>query len=228
MTIRVAVLDDNERFRARLVGRLRFFPDVALAFEAASAAEFLTRLRATPNAVDVALLDIELPESSGVAVAADVSRDHPDVGILMFTVFEAEETVLAAIQAGASGYLLKESPIGAIVQAIREVHQGGVPLSRPIARRLLGMLGATSAGAASVPPAASDGSDGLSPREVELLERVVLGETEAEIAVRLAISPHTVRTHIKNIYRKLRVRSRAAAVRLAYERRLVPRAPTGR
>jgi DNA-binding NarL/FixJ family response regulator len=204
---------------------LRFFPDVALAFEAASATEFLTRLRATSDAVDVALLDIELPEGSGVAVAADISRDHPGVGILMFTVFEAEETVLAAIQAGASGYLLKESPIGAIVQAIREVHQGGVPLSRPIARRLLGMLGATSAGAAQAAPA-PDGSDGLSPREVELLERVVLGETEAEIAERLAISPHTVRTHIKNIYRKLRVRSRAAAVRLAYERHLVPRAPT--
>lgn len=227
MTIRVAVLDDNDRFRARLIDRLRFFPEVMLAYEAASAAEFLTQLRAAPTVVDVALLDIELPDSSGVAVAAEVSRDFPAVGILMFTVFEAEETVLAAIQAGASGYLLKESPIGAIVQAIREVHQGGVPLSRPIARRLLGMLGATGAHAApSGPPV--DGADGLSPREVELLERVVLGETEAEIAARLAISPHTVRTHIKNIYRKLRVRSRAAAVRLAYERRLVPRSPGGR
>lgn len=222
MTIRVAVLDDNERFRARLVARLRFFPEVGLAFEAASAAEFLARLDAAPAAVDVALLDIELPESSGIAVAGDVSRRHPGVGILMFTVFEAEETILAAIQAGASGYLLKESPAGAIVQAIREVHQGGVPLSRPIARRLLGMLGSTTACPAAPPLTAAEG---LSPREVELLERVVLGETEAEIAIRLSISPHTVRTHVKNIYRKLRVRSRAAAVRLAYERRLVPPPP---
>lgn len=223
MTIRVAVLDDNERFRARLVGRLRFYPEVAVAFDVASAAEFQDRMRASAEAVDVALLDIELPASSGVEVAAAVSREYPTVGILMFTVFEAEETVLAAIQAGASGYLLKESPIGEIVQAIREVHDGGVPLSRPIARRLLGLLGSSSATAGPVAHASAGGADGLSPREIELLERVVLGETEVEIAVRLAISPHTVRTHIKNIYRKLRVRSRAAAVRLAYERRLLPR-----
>lgn len=222
MTIRVAVLDDNERFRARLVARLRFFPEVRVAFEAASAAQFLALLDAAPDTVDVALLDIELPESSGIAVASEVSRRHPGVGILMFTVFEAEETILAAIQAGASGYLLKESPVQSIVQAIREVHQGGVPLSRPIARRLLALLGSTTAGAS---PGPVPSGEGLSPREIELLERVVLGETEGEIAVRLSISPHTVRTHIKNIYRKLHVRSRASAVRLAYERRLVPPPP---
>lgn len=228
MSIRVAVLDDNARFRARLVARLRFFPEVTLAFEAASAAEFLAHLRDASGAIDVALLDIELPERSGIEVAADVSRDYPDVGILMFTVFEAEETVLAAIQAGASGYLLKEAPIGTIVQAIREVHQGGVPLSRPIARRLLGLLGAGGTAGAATPVPQQPGTEGLSPREVELLERVVLGETEPEIAERLSISPHTVRTHIKNIYRKLRVRSRAAAVRLAYERRLLSRVPPRR
>src|SRR5690606_37156669 len=145
MTIRVAVLDDNERFRARRVARLRFFPEVRVAFEAASAVQFLALLDAAPDTVDVALLDIELPESSGIAVASEVSRRHPGVGILMFSVFEAEETILAAIQAGASGYLLKESPVQSIVQAIREVHQGGVLLSRPIARRLLALLGSTTA-----------------------------------------------------------------------------------
>src|SRR5690606_28616321 len=105
--------------------------------------------------------------------ASEVSRRHPGVGILMFTVFEAEETILAAIQAGASGYLLKESPVQSIVQAIREVHQGGVPLSRPIARRLLALLGSTTAGAS---PGPVPSGEGLSPREIELLERVVLGE----------------------------------------------------
>jgi DNA-binding NarL/FixJ family response regulator len=221
VTVRVAILDDNGRFRQRLIERLRFFPEVAVAFDAASAEDFLQRLRKDPAAVDVALLDIGLPERSGIDVAAEVCQTFPAVGILMFTVFEAEDTVLAAIQAGASGYLLKDAPAQAIVQAVSDVHEGGVPLSRPIARRVLKLLGAQR-DAAPAHDARPQGADGLSPREIELLQRIVQGETEAEIAQSLGLSPHTVRTHVKNIYRKLRVRSRAAAVRLAYERRLLP------
>lgn len=225
MSIRVAILDDNRRFRARLVERLRFFSELTLAFEAGSASEFLTRLGQATDRVHVALLDIALPHSSGIDVATRLAEKYPDVGVLMFTVFEAEDTVLAAIQAGASGYLLKDAPVEAIVRAIREVHEGGVPLSRSVARRLLGVLGKPRT--PQPPGEPSSGHDDLSPREVELLERIVIGETEQVIAVRLDISPHTVRTHVKNIYRKLRVRTRAAAVRLAYERRLIgwPQSP---
>jgi DNA-binding NarL/FixJ family response regulator len=223
MSIRVAVLDDNLPFRQRLIERFSYFPELIVAFEAGSVADFLSSMAHLTEPVHVALLDIELPESSGVDVAARLAADYPEVGVLMFTVFEAEETVLAAIHAGASGYLLKDAPVEAIVRAIREVHDGGVPLSRSVARRLLGVLGqqpAHPARRASLDP--SDSND-LSRREVELLERIVMGDTEQAIADRLAISPHTVRTHVKNIYRKLRVRSRAAAVRLAYERRLINR-----
>lgn len=223
--IRVAILDDNERFRTRLVERLRFFPELVVAFEAGSAAEFLTRLGQQVEPVQVALLDIALPHSSGIEVASRLTGDYPAIGVLMFTVFEAEETVLGAIQAGASGYLLKDAPVETIVRAIHEVHEGGVPLSRPVARRLLGVLGKPAAAPAAVArPVASD-HDELSPREVELLERIVRGDTEQVIAAHLDISPHTVRTHVKNIYRKLRVRTRAAAVRLAYERHLLGRPP---
>jgi len=222
--IRVAVLDDNERFRTRLVERLRFFPELVVAFEAGSAAEFLARLGRQVEPVQVALLDIALPHSSGIEVASRLTSDHPDIGVLMFTVFEAEETVLGAIQAGASGYLLKDAPIDAIVRAIHEVHEGGVPLSRPVARRLLGVLGKPAAATpVAARPAVGADHDELSPREVELLERIVRGDTEQVIAAHLDISPHTVRTHVKNIYRKLRVRTRAAAVRLAYERHLLGR-----
>ena len=144
----------------------------------------------------------------------------------MFTVFEAEDTVLGAIQAGASGYLLKDAPVETIVRAIREVHEGGVPLSRSVARRLLGVLGRPVPPPVPAPPPLAGDRDDLSPREIELLERIVMGETEHVIAAHLDISPHTVRTHVKNIYRKLRVRTRAAAVRLAYERGLIGRPPS--
>jgi len=223
MNIGVAVLDDDQRFRQRLVERLQYFPELVVAFEAGSAREFLSRLRQATQPVHVALLDIEMPESSGIDVATELAAHYADIGVLMFTVFEADETVLAAIQAGASGYLLKDASAAAIVQAIREVHEGGVPLSRSVARRLLAVVAQRSPQALARPvPSRSDQED-LSPREVELLERIVSGETEAAISVHLGISPHTVRTHVKNIYRKLRVRSRAAVVQLAYERRLIQR-----
>ena len=225
--IRVAILDDNQRFRTRLVERLRFFPELVVAFEAGSAAEFLTRLGQQLQPPQVALLDIALPHSSGIEVASRLTSEYPDVGVLMFTVFEAEETVLGAIQAGASGYLLKDAPVETIVRAIREVHAGGVPLSRSVARRLLGVLSKPAPVPAPVArPATPADQDELSPREVELLERIVRGDTEQVIAAHLGISPHTVRTHVKNIYRKLRVRTRAAAVRLAYERHLLGQPPT--
>jgi DNA-binding NarL/FixJ family response regulator len=224
MSIRVAILDDNRHFRARLVERLEFFPELTIAFEAGSANEFLARLGRAADPVHVALLDIALPQSSGIDVATRLTEEYPAIGVLMFTVFEAEDTVLAAIQAGASGYLLKDAPVEAIVRAIREVHEGGVPLSRSVARRLLGVLAqAPAAPAPGGPAGPAAGQEDLSPREVELLERIVMGETEPVIAVHLDISPHTVRTHVKNIYRKLRVRTRAAAVRLAYQRGLIGR-----
>lgn len=225
MTIRVAILDDNARFRQQLLERLAFFPEIEVACHAGSAAEFMQLLAQAGRPVDVALLDIEMPGTSGIEVAGALAADYPDIGVLMFTVFEAEATVLAAIHAGASGYLLKDAPVEAIVRAIREVREGGVPLSRPVARHLLGVLAAQAAAPAPARPPADGSGDELSSRESELLERIVLGETEQEIAARLGISPHTVRTHVKNIYRKLRVHSRAAAVRLAFERQLIPAPP---
>lgn len=215
MSIRIAVLDDNERFRQQLTARLQYFPAVDVVLTAESVDRFLAKLAELAVPPDVALLDIELPSGSGIELAARLTAEHPDIGVLMFTVFEAEHTVLAAIQAGASGYLLKDASAEEIVRAVHEVHEGGVPLSRSIARQLLAMAGRQAPAEPSNPlPAGAP----LSRREEMLLQRIVLGETESEIAARLNISPHTVRTHVKNIYRKLHVRSRAAAVRTALER----------
>lgn len=219
MPVNVALVDDNERFRRQLIERLRFVPGLAVQLQAGSAEEFFRHLAATDPKPDVALVDIGLPGASGIAVADRLTREYPAIGVLMFTVFEEPDTVLAAIHAGASGYLLKDTPSEEIARGIFEVHEGGVPLSRSIAQKVLGLMG-------RVPPPAPAGDpdrESLSAREVELLERIVRGETELVIAAHLGISPHTVRTHVKNIYRKLRVRTRAGAVRLALENHLLDR-----
>ena len=225
MSVRVALLDDNERFRHQLVERLQFVGGVEVAFDAGAADEFFDLLRAQMAAPHVALIDIGLAGESGIAVAERLAAQFPDIGVLMFTVFEEPDTVLASIQAGASGYLLKDATAEEITKAIVEVHEGGVPLSRSIAHKVLGLMGRVRPPVTTTSAGETPDAESLSVREVELLERIVQGDTEAVIADRLGISPHTVRTHIKNIYRKLRVPSRAAAVRLAFEQQLVSPPP---
>jgi len=217
MPIRVVLLEDDRIFRQRLRERLAFTPEVSVVADAGDPAGFFAVIALLSDPPDVALVDIGLREHSGIDVAERLSVQHPGVGVLMLTVFEDDDHVLRAIQAGASGYLLKDTPVEQLVEAIREVQAGGVPLSRPIARRILGLAGQW--GRARRPPQGDEAE--LSARERELLELIVQGDTESAISTRLSISPHTVRTHVKNIYRKLRVGTRGAAVRRAFERGLV-------
>ncbi|MBK8250098.1 MAG: response regulator transcription factor [Gemmatimonadetes bacterium] len=217
MAIRVLLLDDDPAFRHRLAQRLAFAPSVVVAGAFATARALYAQLDNAPTSADVALIDIGLREATGIEVARHLTDTFPDLGILMLTVFEDDAHVLQAIRAGASGYLLKDTPVDQLAAAIAEVHAGGVPLSRSIARRLL-RLAVDAPERPSVPP---EETVPLSARERELLEHIVTGKTEAAIAVGLGISPHTVRTHVKNIYRKLQVTTRAGAVRRAFEQRLV-------
>lgn len=221
MPIRVLLLDDDPAFRHRLVQRLAFAPTVEVVGAHATAQSLFTQVDASPTLAQVALVDIGLRETTGIAVAQRLAAAHPTLGILMLTVFEDDAHVLQAIRAGASGYLLKDTPVTELATAIAEVHAGGVPLSRTIARRILRF-------AAEPPVSASaprDEGETLSARELQLLEHIVTGATEAAIAAQLGISPHTVRTHVKNIYRKLRVTTRAGVVRRAFEQGLLDPPP---
>ena len=212
MPVRLALVEDRPEVRRLLAERLGFFDDVELVIVADSAESFFDRLDRLDAPPEVVLMDIELPGLDGIAATAKLKVEHPDVDVLMLTVFEDEERIFTAIKAGASGYLLKEASAGRVVGAVLEVARGGAPVSPLVAKKLLGYVRGDS-----------EAEDDLTitSREREVLDLIVEGLIEDAIADRLCISPHTVRGHIKNLYEKLQVHSRAEFVRAAYERRLV-------
>lgn len=222
MPARVALVEDNPAYRSRFIERFRYFGDIELVFAAGSGEEFLDRIEGLSEDLlpQVVLMDIELPSMSGIETTARLRERSPAVEVLMLTVFEHEDKIFASIQAGASGYLLKDSSTDVIVGAVLELLAGGAPMSPPVARKMLRYVREREQPRAAGPAGAAT-SFALSEREREILECLVRDETEPHIADRLFISPHTVRTHIKNIYKKLHVHSRASAVRLALEQRLI-------
>ena len=226
MSVRVALVEDNATLRRRFVERFRFFEDIELVLTSGSGEAFLQALAALPAArrPQVVLMDIELPGISGIETTARLKHDHTEIDVMMLTVFEHEDKIFASIQAGASGYLLKDASTDTIVGAVLELLQGGAPMAPAVARKMLAFVRAAEKAAqdGTASGAAQDAFN-LSERELELLEHLVQDEPESIIADRLHISPHTVRTHIKNIYKKLHVHSRASAVRVTLEQRLLRR-----
>ena len=221
MAVRVALVEDNPTFRRRFLERFRFFEDVEVVLAAGSGEEFLDRLDALPEErqPQAVLMDIEMPGISGIETTARLRERRPELDVLMLTVFEDEDKIFSAIQAGASGYLLKDASAGAIVGAVLELQRGGAPMSPSVARKMLAYVRAHEQPAGAAPA----GTFTLSERELEILNHLVRDETEAAIAEALYLSPHTVRSHVKNIYKKLHVHSRASAVRVALQSGLVRR-----
>jgi len=149
-------------------------------------------------------MDVHLPSMSGVDCTRKLKALCPSVQVLMLTVYEDNDRIFGALQAGASGYLLKRADPADILHAIQEVKQGGAPMSSQIARRVVQSFRSEPRDAAKV--------DKLSAREEEILEHLSKGYSTKEIAVRLSVSTNTVRTHLQHIYDKLHVRSRTEAV----------------
>ncbi len=199
--ITVAIVEDDAGIRQSLEWLLK------------SSAEFLCvaacktveeALRILPKAApQVILMDINLPDRSGIECTAAIKELLPSVQVVMITVYGDSEKVFNALRAGASGYILKRTPPEKILQAIREVHAGGVPMSAEIARKVLG----TFREPASAPAPDQD----LSRREQEVLELLSQGCANKEIADKLSISIETVTWHLRHIYTKLHVRSRTQA-----------------
>lgn len=208
-TVRVALVEDNPITQARLRDVLQAAPTVELLFACARGGDMLAWLRL--HRPDVLLVDLGLPDMSGLDVIADCHRRYPTTEIMVITMFGDEVNMMAAFAQGARGYLLKDGSEQDLARHVLALHVGGSPMSPVIARQLLARLTAPApqyrAEPAAVPP-----PDVLSGRELELLSVLSRGYTYGEAAALLGIAVNTVHSHVKNIYAKLDVHSRAEAV----------------
>jgi DNA-binding NarL/FixJ family response regulator len=204
--IRVMVVDDHPVVRDGLRGVLDGEPDMQVVGEAGHGAEALARVgEAAP---DVVLMDLRMPTMGGVEAITALRSAAPGVRVLVLTTFDTDRDVLPAIEAGATGYLLKDTPREELLRAVRAAHRGEAVLSPAVAGRLMGQMRAPAA-------------DALSARELEVLRLVAAGCTNREAARALFISEATVKTHLLHIYAKLEVRDRASAVAAGYQRGLL-------
>ncbi len=200
--IRIGILEDNPDFGAFLRGMIEREADFECVFLAETLAGSQVQLERTSP--DLLLVDIQLPDGSGVDLVTQAAKARPDCRILMMTMLHDRASTLASFEAGAHGYLLKDSPPERIVAAIREAVQGESPISPSVAKHLLHAFQRDTA----LP---ADGT-ALTPREQDVLHMLSRGLSYAEAASALSLSIHTFRDHIKAIYRKLDVNSKTEAI----------------
>ena len=205
--VRVLVVEDDVHVKADLVELLERHPELVLAGAYGTAEPALAAVTAGLTA-DVALIDLGLPRMSGRELIRELKVVRPELEVIVLTIFEDDESLYGAIRAGASGYLLKDATPTELASAVLQVHRGGAPMSPSIARRLLLDLRA--------PPEGVDLP--LTAREREVLELLTKGASYPEIAKMLSISLSTVQTHIRTIYRKLEVGTKAEATAVALRR----------
>jgi DNA-binding NarL/FixJ family response regulator len=213
MKLRVLVVDDDPELCKGFVRAVEAAPDMQAVGQAATLAEGLAQLQATRP--DVVLVDLGLPDGDGTELIREAARTLPACEVMVITVFGDEAHVLAAVEAGATGYLLKDAAALEIVEQIRVLCAGGSPISAVIARQLLLRSSSWSsqrAGDAGGGHDVQDSSGLLSPREGQVLVLCAKGYSYEEIAPMLSVSRHTVTTFVKRIYRKLQVHSRTEAV----------------
>ncbi len=202
--IRIFVVEDQPKILKNMIKLLGDFDEVDIVGTAMSGEDALPAIgKIRP---EVVLLDLGLPHMSGIDVTREVKKDHPEIEILIFTIFDEEDKVLEAIQAGASGYLLKGMEAEKIVEAIRDVRNGGSVIQPSLARSLLRRF--------RVPDEQEDEEPypRLTPREVEILQIIAKGLSNAEAGEVLKISRATIRTHLEHIYAKLSVSNRVEAI----------------
>lgn len=202
-TISVLVVEDEPEFLRAYCEAITREPDFRLAGAVGTLAAATALVeQAVP---DVLVVDLGLPDGNGADLIRRAVKRRPDCDALVLTVFGDDQHVIEAIEAGATGYLLKDSPVGELARCVRELRAGGAPISPSIARRLLARMRAPEEKPA---PQASP----LTGREAEILRLVAKGLSFAEVGAALEISAHTVVAHVKKIYRKLSVHSRGEAV----------------
>jgi DNA-binding NarL/FixJ family response regulator len=204
--IRLLIVDDHPVVRDGLSGMFSGDDGFEVIGEAANGAQAVTLACALEP--DVILMDLRMPEMDGVAAIAELARRKVAARVLVLTTYDTDSDVVRAVEAGATGYLLKDSPRDDLLRAVRAAARGQAALSPSVATRLLGQVRAPA-------------QEPLSQREFEVLELVARGATNREAAARLFISEATVKTHLLHIYAKLGVSDRAAAVAEGFQRGLL-------
>ena len=202
MQIKVAIVDDDEGIRTSLAALIRRAPALKLAGDYPDAETALKEIPRHPP--DVVLMDINLPGIKGVECVRQLKSTLPQVQFLMLTVYEDSDSLFNSLKAGASGYLLKRTASARLLEAIRDVHGGGSPMTPQLARRVVQFFSKPAEGELS--------ASRLTPGEREFLDQLANGYAYKEIADRMKISIDTVRSYVRTVYEKLHVHSRTEAV----------------
>jgi DNA-binding NarL/FixJ family response regulator len=210
-TVRVAIVEDERELREGLRVLLDFTPDFACVGSFGSMEEALRRVEGTE--VDLILTDIGLPRMDGIEGTHRLREKFPELPIVVLTVHGEDDKIFRALCAGANGYLLKDTPPARIIEALKEVLDGGAPMSPDVARRVVGLFRTFT------PPTEADYH--LTEQETRILKMLVDGHHYKTAAYELNISTSTVSFHLKNIYEKLQVHSKTEAVAKALREKLV-------
>jgi DNA-binding NarL/FixJ family response regulator len=210
-TIRVLIVDDDTEIR----NGLRWVIDHAPGFVCVGAHGRFVDALATieDDAPDVVLMDIGMPDKNGIECVEILTEKYPDIQCLMLTVHSDDEKIFQSLRVGAVGYLLKKTPSETLLEAIRDAYAGGAPMSTEVARKVLGYFQQQKNDRLSA---------SLSKRELDVLQALIDGYTYKAIADKLFVSTNTVSFHLRNIYAKLHVRSRAEAVAKAMKSGIIP------
>ncbi|MBA8989140.1 DNA-binding NarL/FixJ family response regulator [Curtobacterium pusillum] len=214
MTIRVLVVDDQAIVRDGLVTVLSLVPDLEVVGEASDGADAIAAVER--EAPDVVLMDLRMPGVDGPTATARITATHPQVAVLVLTTYADDESIVAALRAGARGYLTKDAGRTEIATAIRAVASGQSTFDATVGARLVAQL---AGGAAAAHGAVSEAPAGLrtrfpelTPREADVLERIAEGRSNPEIAAELFLTVPTVKSYVNQVFTKLGVRTRAEAV----------------
>jgi DNA-binding NarL/FixJ family response regulator len=224
MKIPIGIVDDKPQNRLSLAERINYSDDIEVVLMAANGNDFLDQMKAlAPDQYPaVVLMDIEMPGTDGIETVRVGKQLYPSVKFLMLTVFDDDDKIFEAIQAGAGGYLLKDEKVPVIIDCIEQLQEvGGAPMSPRIARKTFDLLMKASLPGKEEPSNEEKNDYRLSGRETEVLKLLVDGFDYKAIAEKLFLSSHTVRKHIANIYHKLHVTSKAQAIKLATNNKLI-------
>ncbi len=216
MNIKIAIVDDNTFLIHAIKEKLSFFEELKFKFSATNGSELLQQLEDNFH-IDLILMDIEMPVLNGIESTQIIKQKYPHIKIVMLTAFDNDEHIFNAIQAGADGYLLKETNPQELYKGILETLNGGAAMNPSIALKTLKLLRNPT----HIQNQKDQEEISLSKREIEVLENLSKGHSYTVIAEYLVLSPSTVRKHIENIYKKLQVHSKIEAVQKAKNHNII-------